>query len=59
MDILSGWFPVLQVWIQLLHYIQKNNIVSSLVKSSLVKLETSCAVIFPPTVSILWNMLYV
>ena len=32
----------------------KKNIVSSLDKSSLDALETSCTVIFPPTVSILW-----
>ena len=31
----------------------KNNIFSSLVKSSLVKLETSCTVILPPMVSVL------
>ena len=32
----------------------KNNIFSLLVKSSLVKLETSCTVILPPMVSVLW-----
>ena len=31
----------------------KSNIFSLLVKSSLVKLETSCKVILPPTVSVL------
>ena len=32
----------------------KNNIFSSLVKSSIVKLETICTVILSPTVSVLW-----
>ena len=39
---LFGWSPVIQVWIQLLHYIQiTTNIFFFLVQSSLVKLETS------------------
>ena len=44
---LYGRSPVLQVYIQLLHYIQITY------KSSLVKLETSCAVILPPTMCVL------
>ena len=32
------------------------NIFSLLVKSNLVKLETSCTVIIPPTVSVLWTV---
>ena len=52
---LNGWSPVLQVWIQLLHYIRKTgDIFSLLVKSSLVKLETSCTVTLPTMVSVLW-----
>ena len=47
-----NWSPVLQVWIQLLHYKQKTAIF--LVKSSLVKLEASRIVILLPTVSVLW-----
>ena len=35
----------------------KNNILSSLVKSSLVKVETSCTMILPPTASILCRWL--
>ena len=35
---------------------KNNNIFSSLIKSSLVKLETSCTVILPPTVSVLWDV---
>ena len=35
----------------------KNNIISMLVKSSLVKLETSCKVILPAMVSVLWIQL--
>ena len=51
---LYGWSPVLQVWIQLRHYKQiPNNMFSPLVKSSLMKLESSCTVIFPPMVSVL------
>ena len=45
---LHGWSPVIQVLIQLLH-----NIFSLLVKSSLVKLETSRTLILPITVSVL------
>ena len=45
---LHGWSPVIQVWIQLLL-----NIFSLLVKSSLVKLETSRTLILPLTVSVL------
>ena len=45
---IGPWSPVLQVWIQLLLYIQKTTFFASLVKSSLVKLETSCTVILPP-----------
>ena len=33
----------------------KNSMCSCLVKSYLVKLETSCTVILPPTLSFLWN----
>ena len=47
------WFPVFKVWIQLLQYIQINYIFSVLVKSNLVKLETSCTVIFPPMLVLL------
>ena len=42
-----GWSPVLQAWSQLLHYIQRITYFSS-IKSSLVKLETNCAIILPP-----------
>ena len=42
---LYSWSPVLQVWIQLLN--------SSLVKSSLVKLETSCTAILLPLAIVL------
>ena len=45
-----GWSPVLRVYITF-----KNNIFSLLVKSSLVKLETSCTVILFPTVSVLFS----
>ena len=36
----------------------KNNIFSSLIKSNLVKLETSCTVILPPTVSVVWPYIH-
>ena len=38
---LYGWSPVLQVWVQLLHYIQITTYFLALIRSSLVKLETS------------------
>ena len=34
--------------------LHKNNIFSPLFKSTLAKLETSCTMILPPTVSVLW-----
>ena len=53
----KGWLiSSLQVWIQLLHYLCKykyQHIFFFWVESYLVKLETSCPVILPPTVSIL------
>ena len=48
---LSDWSPVVQVWINLLQYIQITSFF--LVKSSLVKLETSHKVIFPTMVIVL------
>ena len=47
--------PLGGAWIQRLHYIPTNNqIFSFLVKSNLVKLETSCTVRLPLMVSVLW-----
>ena len=52
---LYGWSLVLQVCTELLHYI----LIATyflLLKSNLVRLETSCTVILPPTVSVLWTL---
>ena len=49
---LYSWSPVLQAWVQLLHYKQLTTLFLFLVKYSLVKLETSCTVILPP--SVMW-----
>ena len=50
---LYGWSPVLQVWIQLLRYTQITTYFF-LIISNLIQMDTSCTVILPPTVSVLW-----
>ena len=56
---LYSWSQVLQVLIQLLHYIQVIFFFPFLVKYSIVKLETShTRWILPPNVSILWYALH-